>query len=191
MIVLQSFPVLVHALLAITTPIALLSAYATPYELARALRTTKPKYIFAQPALLPTALAAAKEVGLPQDRIYILEGTNGDGRTNLQNLVDRVKQHGAPREPIRPAKKDTLAYLVFSSGTSGLPKGESYQRSLTNCADYAWLAVMISHRNLWALMMSNIVSKQEEAKFTKVRHLTSRGTRPTVFSRQPRPRIRR
>lgn len=120
----QNFPALVHALLAITTPIALLSAYATPYELAHALRTTKPKCIFAQPALLPNALAAAKEVGLPQDRIYILEGPTGeDGRLSLQDFVDRVKQRGIPREPIRPAKKDTLAYLVFSSGTSGLPKG--------------------------------------------------------------------
>lgn len=112
-----------HALLAITTPFANLSAYATTYELAHGLRTTKPNYLFVQPALLPTALAAAKDVGLPETQIYILEGTSGDGRLNLQGLVNRIRKGSIPREPVRPAKKNTLAYLVFSSGTSGLPKG--------------------------------------------------------------------
>lgn len=111
------------ALLAVTTPFANLSAYATAYELAHSLRTTKPNYLFVQPALLPTALAAAKEVGLSETRIYILEGTGGDRRPNLQDLVNRILKGSVPREPVRPANKDKLAYFVFSSGTSGLPKG--------------------------------------------------------------------
>lgn len=113
-----------HALLAITAPVSLLSAYATTYELVHALHTTRPKYLFVQPSLLPTALAAAKEIGLPEANIFVLEGKSDDGRSSLQDFVKRVRDHHIPRTPVRPATKDTLAYLVFSSGTSGLPKGQ-------------------------------------------------------------------
>ncbi|GJE91624.1 acetyl-CoA synthetase-like protein [Phanerochaete sordida] len=145
-----SFPAAVHALLAITTPFACLSAYSTPYELAHGLRTTRPRYLFAQPALLPTALAAAQEVGLPDNHVFVLEGAS-PGRLSLQDLVDRVRKGRIAREPVRPAKKDTLAYFVFSSGTSGLPK-----------------AVMASHGNVWAMVLSNAVYMQAVANFLKV-----------------------
>lgn len=74
--------------------------------------------------LLQKALSAAKEVGLNEDRIFILEG-HVPGRKSLQDLLDEVRKREIPRELPRPAKKDTLAYLMFSSGTTGLPKGIS------------------------------------------------------------------
>ncbi|EKM52113.1 uncharacterized protein PHACADRAFT_199609 [Phanerochaete carnosa HHB-10118-sp] len=114
---------LANALLAITTPFANSSTYATVYELTHALRTAKPKVLFVRPALLPIALAAAKEVGLSETQIYILEGTSSDGRLSSQGLANRVRKGSIAREPIRPAKKNTLTYLVSSSRTSGLPKG--------------------------------------------------------------------
>ena len=111
-----------HALLVITTPISLLSAFATPFELAHALRTSKVTRLFVQPQLLGTALTAAKEVGIPESRIFILEGRRV-GHRSLQDLIDGSKGRGTPRVAVKPATRNTLAYLVFSSGTSGLPKG--------------------------------------------------------------------
>lgn len=118
----QDYITLVQALLVITTPISLLSAFATPFELAHALRTSKVSRLFVQPSLLPTALKAAKEVGIPSSHIYILEGRH-DGHRSLQDLIDVIKRRGTPRVAVKPATRNTLAYLVFSSGTSGLPKG--------------------------------------------------------------------
>lgn len=67
-------------------------------------------------------LRLALTSGLPDDRIYVLEG-KVEGRTSYADLVSRASNSKMSRLPIRSAKRDTLAYLVFSSGTSGLPKG--------------------------------------------------------------------
>ena len=75
----------------ITTPISLLSAYGTPFELAHALRTSKVTHMFVEPSLLPKALKAAKEVGVPESNIYILEG-HSEGRKSFQDLIDDVKR---------------------------------------------------------------------------------------------------
>ena len=163
----QDYIALVHSLLVITTPISLLSAYATPFELAHALRTSKVTRLFVQPALLGNALKAAKEVGLPEDCIFVLEGRH-NGRHSFQDLIDRVRKRGTPRVPVKPATRDTLAYLVFSSGTSGLPKGTQSQILSQIFAD-SIIAVMISHGNLWATMFGHAVTKQTEDDFLKVR----------------------
>lgn len=112
-----------NSLIYAAIPIGLLSAFATAYELAHALRTSKSTHLFVQPELLPKALEAAKQVGLPEDRIFILEGSS-PGRKSLEDLRDNVRRLGTPIVPVKEVTKNTLAYLVFSSGTSGLPKGK-------------------------------------------------------------------
>ena len=117
------YPVLVHALLAIATPMALISSYSTPFELGHALRLSKCTCLFVGANLLDVVLPVAKTVGLSSKRIYILGGGAVPGRLSLKDLIGRVKKRGTKREEVRPAKKDWIAYLIFSSGTSGLPKG--------------------------------------------------------------------
>lgn len=73
-------------------------------------------------------LLAAKEVGLAEDRIYVLKGDSEDedGRKSLDDIIETARRKGIPRIPVRPATKDTLAYFILSSGTTGLPKGKRF-----------------------------------------------------------------
>ncbi|KAG0706739.1 hypothetical protein DFH29DRAFT_980202 [Suillus ampliporus] len=109
---------LIHSLLVITVPFALFSSYSTPHEFKLANSLAQATRIFASPSLLQLALTS----GLPADRIHLLEGEN-KGHTSYDQLVSSVCNNGIPRLPVRHANLDTLAYLVFSSGTSGPPKG--------------------------------------------------------------------
>ena len=45
------------------------------------------------------------------------------GRRSFSRLVDEMEIKKPDLIPVRSVSKDTLAYLVFSSGTTGLPKG--------------------------------------------------------------------
>ncbi|KAG1758291.1 hypothetical protein EDD22DRAFT_850150 [Suillus occidentalis] len=133
---------LVHSLLAITVPFALLSSYSTQYELKHANSLAQATRIFTSPSLLQLALT----LGLPADRIYLLEGES-KGYTNYDQLISSTRKDGIPRLPVRHATKDTLAYLIYSSGTSGLPK-----------------AIMTSHGNITTSILSSLVNGMEMAK---------------------------
>jgi acyl-CoA synthetase (AMP-forming)/AMP-acid ligase II len=93
--------------------------------------------------LLERAREAAKKSGIPDNRIYILEVpkqfAGGNGNPKGMKTVDDFIREGKELERLEPldwasgdgAKR--TAFLCYSSGTSGLPKG-----------------VMISHRNVIA-----------------------------------------
>ncbi|GAB7349521.1 hypothetical protein MBLNU459_g0226t1 [Dothideomycetes sp. NU459] len=102
-------------------------------ELAFQLKDSGAKALATQWPVIETARAAAKKVGLPEDRI-ILIGDQKDPSMKFKHFSSIRNISGATR--YRRTKVDPekdLAFLVYSSGTTGHPKG-----------------VMLCHRNIVA-----------------------------------------
>ncbi|KAK7224851.1 hypothetical protein V2G26_012854 [Clonostachys chloroleuca] len=115
-------------------------------ELAYQLKDSKARCIFTDASHLGIAIEAASSVGIPSSDIFLISipaDTNGP-TTNIQsflNLEDLV-EIGRQIPPLprigweKGRARKQAAYLCYSSGTSGPPKG-----------------VMISHRNIIANIM--------------------------------------
>lgn len=76
--------------------------------------------------LLETALKAAKAAGIPSDRIYLLPMPGFTTKESLPTIDDLINEGKAlpELEPLQWAKGQgarQVAYLCYSSGTSGLP----------------------------------------------------------------------
>ncbi|PLB52210.1 acetyl-CoA synthetase-like protein [Aspergillus steynii IBT 23096] len=116
-------------------------------EMSYALTTGKAKYLLTVPSSLAVAIPAAKNAGIPADRILLLEGEQ-DGYTNVQKLLEIGKEYGDDGQ-VSPFKfadeesnRDLCGFLSFSSGTTGLPKAEIAKEQ-----------VMITHHNVMAQCM--------------------------------------
>nr|GAT49526.1 predicted protein [Mycena chlorophos] len=158
------------ALTSLTIPYALISSYSTRRELVHALKLTKATRLFVDARLLKNVLSAIqdKDVRITAEQVYVLAGPAPSGRVSLADLIEGVKRRKAPLEGTRPAKKDTLAYLIMSSGTSGLPK-----------------AVMISHGNLFASAMQALVMHTTVTPYStapQVAHTITIATLPMFHS---------
>ncbi|KXN90934.1 putative 4-coumarate--CoA ligase 1 [Leucoagaricus sp. SymC.cos] len=159
----MDYVTLIHSCLMITTPFVLISSYSTPFELKHALTLSKASRLFVDAKLLPNLLPVAKEVGISEEKIYLLLG-QASGFKSLQDFVDDVNRKQTPFIGILPATNDTLAYLIFSSGTSGLPK-----------------AVMISHGNLnYSLAQFMVIATATMAVYTPPQPKTPEGIPVTL-----------
>ena len=101
---------------------ALLPSQSTLQETVELLKLSSVTCLFASEQLYPHAGAAAKVFGFPEEKIFILQG-NVTGKVSLSSMIEDVKARGLPKTATRTVQDDTLAYLMFSSGTTGLPKG--------------------------------------------------------------------
>lgn len=101
-------------------------------ELAYQLENAGAKALVTTKAFLATALEAARKAGIAEDRVILL-GEEKDASHRVKHWSNIRKTSGALRYRRRKADPEDLAFLAYSSGTTGLPKG-----------------VMLSHRNIVA-----------------------------------------
>ncbi|KAI0482265.1 hypothetical protein GGR56DRAFT_619232 [Xylariaceae sp. FL0804] len=127
----------------------------TPAELAFQLRDARAAGLLTTPALLPAAREAAREAGLSEDRILLI----GDGARDPSGRFAHFTELRAPpgqqgeddddgaRARVDPGRD--LAFVVYSSGTTGLPKG-----------------VMLTHRNI----VANLAQLEFVDRFNGLHH---------------------
>ncbi|PPQ65777.1 hypothetical protein CVT24_011994 [Panaeolus cyanescens] len=117
----------VHTLGGIITQVPANPSY-TVDELKHQLSLTSAKLIVAHPSCLRIAKAAARDVGIPDDCIVLLDAPSSSKQNSQVTLNELIALGGSQGENYRAVtfkpgeSRTTIAFLSFSSGTTGKPK---------------------------------------------------------------------
>jgi acyl-CoA synthetase (AMP-forming)/AMP-acid ligase II len=106
----------------------------TEEELLHQLIDAGAKAIITIPELLPVAVAAGKRADIPAERIILFKG-HQERHPHYTSLFSETLAEST-RGKIKP---DDLAFLAYSSGTTGLAKG-----------------VMLTHRNIISNLLMGV-----------------------------------
>ncbi|RYO79927.1 hypothetical protein DL766_007431 [Monosporascus sp. MC13-8B] len=129
----------VHRLSGIATPA---NAMYSASELEHQLRSSGAKALITCVPLLETALKATRAAGIPDDSVFIMDVAGETAKRDPFKTLDDLIAEGRALPELEPLAWTKgqggrqVAYLCYSSGTSGLPK-----------------AVMVSHLNVIANIM--------------------------------------
>jgi acyl-CoA synthetase (AMP-forming)/AMP-acid ligase II len=127
-----AFATVFHGALRLGAIVTTINSLYTPGEIEKQLTDADAEWLITVSPLLAGAEVAAAAVGIPADRVIVLDGAGSDGADGHPNLRELLSEQRTPPEvSFDPATH--VAVLPYSSGTTALPKG-----------------VMLSHRNLVA-----------------------------------------
>ncbi|KAK2689390.1 hypothetical protein QWA68_011880 [Fusarium oxysporum] len=118
---------LTHSIHRLNGIASLSSAALSASELEHQLRASRAKAIFTCAPLLDTALKATEVVGISRQNVFLLPVPGDTSRHGLKTIDDLIQD--GEKLPALPSLRWTkgqgarqTAYLLYSSGTSGLPK---------------------------------------------------------------------
>lgn len=122
-----AFATVFHGILRLGAVVTTINSLYTAHEIENQLRDAEATWLVTVSPLLGPAAEAARAVGLPDERIIVLDGA--EGHLDLRTLLSEGRT--PPEVTFDPSTH--VAVLPYSSGTTGNPKG-----------------VMLTHRNLVA-----------------------------------------
>ncbi|KAH7367113.1 4-coumarate-CoA ligase [Plectosphaerella cucumerina] len=120
------YPVCVHGILATGAVVSALNPLYEPGELSHALKLSRPSHILVEKDLSPRLAAAVAMTPGVDPVLHLWDSTRDEGQAKALDIESILRSGSADFEPAKlppGATARTLAFICFSSGTSGLVKG--------------------------------------------------------------------